>query len=433
MMQNILNRNLLLYITILLVLCSCVTTVTVRMEHPPLIDLQGVNSITVIPFEWNSAGEYENVASKVTSAFISGLKRGPIDFVDSYPLQSISRDNYGKYADVYIIGRVTNVSSYWQTSSREDTVYYDRSYGYVRSQGDEQYRSERIRRVFITTTVTVDIEYSYIHAASKKVLGSFNKSQSGSHTAGQFRRPGAGRWDRDYHNYPQNREWDTGIAESIVWNFSYALEQETGLWTTSEERTIKRTSGTNTGIKELRKLIRQGYYGRAFDIYHELYEQTGDIAAGFNTAVLYEVNDNFYDALSLLETMSKNINESGKRTPSFISREIIKLKEYISGLTILQAFRKNDLPIEKIISNEAPENTDIIISSTDNEVIKVTEYEYDETGNMTVQRDIVNGILERMVIYDGQNETEELYMNGKLILRAYWENGRKIREERIRH
>ena len=62
----------------------------------------------------------------------------------------------------------------------------------------------------------------------------------------------------------------------------------------------------------------------------------------------------------------------------------------------------------------------------------ITEYGYDGEGKRIEQRDIRNGVLERLVLIDGNKETEELYMNGIAVLRAYWEDGRKISEERVR-
>jgi hypothetical protein len=60
------------------------------------------------------------------------------------------------------------------------------------------------------------------------------------------------------------------------------------------------------------------------------------------------------------------------------------------------------------------------------------EYTYDEAGDRILERNYLNGVLERLVRKDQGRETEELYMNGKLILRAFWEDGRKIAEERVR-
>ena len=63
---------------------------------------------------------------------------------------------------------------------------------------------------------------------------------------------------------------------------------------------------------------------------------------------------------------------------------------------------------------------------------KLTEYEFDDAKDRVVQRDIHNGVLERVVYTEGENETEELYLDGILVLRAYWEEGKKISEERLR-
>jgi hypothetical protein len=61
-----------------------------------------------------------------------------------------------------------------------------------------------------------------------------------------------------------------------------------------------------------------------------------------------------------------------------------------------------------------------------------TEYEYDAAGDRILERNYNKGVLERTIRRENEQEIEELYMNGEVILRAVWENGRKISEERIR-
>jgi YD repeat-containing protein len=72
----------------------------------------------------------------------------------------------------------------------------------------------------------------------------------------------------------------------------------------------------------------------------------------------------------------------------------------------------------------------VLLKTGDDE--RLTEYEYDGEGNRSVERNYRNGVLERVVRTEGSRETEELYMNGSVILRAIWEDGRKISEERVR-
>ena len=74
----------------------------------------------------------------------------------------------------------------------------------------------------------------------------------------------------------------------------------------------------------------------------------------------------------------------------------------------------------------------VAMKKTEGEDEKVTEYEYNGEGDRITQRDIHNGVLERLVRSSGANETEELYMDGILVLKAYWVDGRKVSEERVR-
>jgi hypothetical protein len=53
-------------------------------------------------------------------------------------------------------------------------------------------------------------------------------------------------------------------------------------------------------------------------------------------------------------------------------------------------------------------------------------------GDRIAEEDYKNGVLERTVRLQGDEEIEEIFMNGKPILRAVWKERRKISEERLR-
>ena len=61
-----------------------------------------------------------------------------------------------------------------------------------------------------------------------------------------------------------------------------------------------------------------------------------------------------------------------------------------------------------------------------------TEYEYNASGDRIFERNLNRGVLERTVRRENNQDIEELYMNGRVVLRAVWENGRRISEERVR-
>jgi len=71
----------------------------------------------------------------------------------------------------------------------------------------------------------------------------------------------------------------------------------------------------------------------------------------------------------------------------------------------------------------------ILWKSGDEELL--VEYEYDNEGNRMAERNFRQGVLERSVASINGREIEEIYKNGILILRAVWEKGLKISEERV--
>jgi hypothetical protein len=61
-----------------------------------------------------------------------------------------------------------------------------------------------------------------------------------------------------------------------------------------------------------------------------------------------------------------------------------------------------------------------------------TEFDYNADGDRVMERNYNNAMLERSVRQEGGREIEELYLNGIAVLRAVWQDGRKLSEERVR-
>jgi len=71
------------------------------------------------------------------------------------------------------------------------------------------------------------------------------------------------------------------------------------------------------------------------------------------------------------------------------------------------------------------------ISKTEGETEYIAEYEYNKNGDRVLERNIKDGVLERVVRSEGTKDIEELYLNDKVVLQAVWEDGRKISESRV--
>jgi len=102
------------------------------------------------------------------------------------------------------------------------------------------------------------------------------------------------------------------------------------------------------------------------------------------------------------------------------------------GRIISQTFYDEDNNVIWIVKNTW--SKDRIIATTkiegDNEF--TAQFEYAANGDRIVERNYKNGVLERVVRTEGKTDIEELYFHNILVLRAVWEDGKKISEERVR-
>jgi len=71
------------------------------------------------------------------------------------------------------------------------------------------------------------------------------------------------------------------------------------------------------------------------------------------------------------------------------------------------------------------------ITKTEGETVLLAEYVYDKSGERILEKNYKDGVLERVVRTEGNKDYEELYLDNKLVLKAVWEDGRKISESRV--
>jgi hypothetical protein len=85
------------------------------------------------------------------------------------------------------------------------------------------------------------------------------------------------------------------------------------------------------------------------------------------------------------------------------------------------------------IQNTWKDNRIVSTVKTEGETVLTAEYTYNRDGERISEKNIKDGVLERIVLMEGDTEIEELYMNNAVVLRAVWEDGRKISETRVRN
>jgi len=104
-----------------------------------------------------------------------------------------------------------------------------------------------------------------------------------------------------------------------------------------------------------------------------------------------------------------------------------------NGKVLEQTLVNNDAEQTVIwkIENTWSNDRIVKITKTEGETVYLAEYEYNKNGDRVLERNIKDGVLERVVHSEGGTDIEELYQNNKVVLRAVWEDGRKISESRV--
>jgi hypothetical protein len=282
-----------------------------------------VNTITVIPLGWNETGRYRYLGNDVTRALTNGIRKsGTYTFVNPAVLRDIDEADYWEYVDVYITGRTLNITSDDKSETKE-----------------EKSGKKTETKVYITRTVTVDIEYKYIRAINNEVLKVFKKTESHSVTFDDSRR--AKKWwanlllDIFVPKGPSSDE----IAKSAAAKFSRDMIREIAPWTGTEKKRIQKSINKDKRFEEAQKLVRQKEYFYALVSYKNIYEETGSVVAGYNTALLLQANGQFNDALELLVNLGERILKTGIDAPPFIKNEIENIKKLIDEFKILEDYK----------------------------------------------------------------------------------------------
>ena len=348
-----------------------------------MVDLRNMKSITVLPLEWNVNIRHSHLAPEVSAALVYGIRMSSLNYIDPAAMRNVSDLDLYKYVDVYITGRINNVTVSDHVQTRDEPIYNDRNRDGRRHGGREHGDRDRgggqggghgggqgggghdgrghddrgrgrghdnrgrgrnddtnvVRTV--TRTVTVDIEYTYFRASNNEVLGHFKKRAADYDSSDDIRFENSS-YLRSSGRTPQSYQpdsWTDNIAAAAIKQFSGSMSRELGLWTTSEKRTLKGSAGSRA-LGEADKLIRQRYYGRAYEIYSDTYKRTGDISAGYNLAVLQQFDGKFSEALELLEEIRQAVITSGKKVPDYISNEIVKIKGFIDGYIVLDGYKE---------------------------------------------------------------------------------------------
>jgi hypothetical protein len=269
--------------------------------------MEDMETITVIPLEWKNNGPYDYLARDLTRVLTAGVKKSKIyKFVDPAKLRGLDKEDYGEYVDIYVDCEIMDVSVNDETEETEE------------KDGNKTKTKKNTTR-----TVNVTIVYKYISAVDGKILGRFERT---AHASEGFNNSGKSIITRLAMALLTGNTSSDRMAIKAVQKFSSFMDHEINPYIAQEKRSILKSTSKNKAFKEAEKLVRQKNYDEAMIAYKELYEETGSVVAGFNMALLLEEKNQFMEALMLLEEVSERLAKRDRITPSFITKEMEKLR-----------------------------------------------------------------------------------------------------------
>jgi hypothetical protein len=241
---------------------------------------------------------------------------------------------------------------------------------------------------------------------------------------------------------PERREMPVSLGFIEIFNETSRITEERQFFDDGSETLILYSYNTNILVKAEAREKREG------EEYHTAYVDYYRYNRSYS---LRHVERQFHEATyrqPVRLTFPGRVLDAAS-DENFISDKLMIVSDFLGSFSAGEGYRtiyttdSKGRILTQTMLNDKDEEIWVIVNTwsgdrivamekTEGEDKKVTEYEYDSAGDRIVQRDIHNGALERLVRTNGDNETEELYLDGTLVLKAYWVNGKKVSEERVR-
>jgi hypothetical protein len=203
-------------------------------------------------------------------------------------------------------------------------------------------------------------------------------------------------------------------------------ERETAYFYSSD--VLLRAEATQNGRKiftDNYRYNRSGFLRTVERLYHEAVDE-GVIRLSFPSHVLDAAGEKNFIGEKLYLTS----DTFGSYETEADQRMIFNTDE--RGRILTQTLLDQDGNEVWVIKNTWSGDRIASILKTEGEDQWLNEYVYNNADDLIMERNLHNGVLERQVRINGNNETEELIINGLIVLRAEWEDGKKISEQRVR-
>lgn len=298
---------LIVVMVLALGLTGCATTVTVKVERPAELDLNGAKSVGILPFQakttsgmggvshavidiWEYLGFHDwyydqddedrrQLADLLTSTLQEGLVNSKyLELVDTKTVQQAVNGGWKPSCDVYLTGAITKFDTSIERIDRvrnyaegkQKVTYY---YRQLKAELMYQIVDTETNRVVSLKTIPIE-ETSYEH--------------------------------EDYYDvesvYSVGRRKFLEIAETIL--------RQIQPYTVTKTLTMMSDSMDDPDMQYADEIVKSGDIDYAESLYEEIYVSRGYLEAGYNAALLLEALGDLNGAIDLMQEVSDIYRDS---------------------------------------------------------------------------------------------------------------------------
>lgn len=304
-----------------LFLTGCATGIAVQVQRPAELDLNGAKSIAILPFQDENKGEIsgsffsiifmptagksdkKDIADFLTDKVTGSVAQsGYFDLISSSVVENAIKNNESAPCDVYLTGHIDSFRT------RVD----ERREKHQDKEGNEYY-VHLFRR-----EVSFAIVYQIIDAQTHKVI---------SHTSERIERQSS---EVDaMHNVPSAYN----LVRMDIEHTANRLLRKIQPYTETLSLVLLKDKTKNPAMKQADTLAKNRLYDQSEQLFLKVYDETGLMEAGYNAAVLAEVQGKLREAEALMKKVAdESQDKKAYRALSDIKEEIAKAEKLRSQL-----------------------------------------------------------------------------------------------------
>lgn len=295
-----------IFLLFVLLVTSCATTINVKVLRPAELDLNGAQTISVLPIKPH---EYYEIRDDATGSEIvvgvffqifdrvgpeekrcidrlqyeieNGLMDSPyIDLVSSTAVSSAIKRGKTIPADVYLTGEVTRFDIFDEMIERRVKV----------REGDGDRKAEYEYVHDYCRNVKMNLRYQIVDSASGKIISV--KRMELRNTS-------------SYYSHLRDLPSAYSILEYDINRAARKILKELQPYNTTKTITLLKDKSKNPDFKNADKLAKDGHLVESYEAFSDIYAATDMMEAGYNAAIILEALGNLSDAEKLMMKLYK--------------------------------------------------------------------------------------------------------------------------------